>query len=254
MNIFYSFRATRGKIVGPAVSKSKGVLMMVGGIKGNGISEVLQYIHRLTTKTTVEITDDSSGSSTSGSMPQSGIFFWKQIFVEIDVNGDGIINKGELAAGVTESGATQELFRLFESLDSEDTGAVSTQEQNVQSAAGQADDSRFDLFFRTIDSNQDGSLSETELADAKAQILKRIENSEKLLKDKLTEAFLNMLETAGSLGPEGGVPAGKNYPSVAQFNSEEADRIYHKTDANLDGEVSRDELEKALSEMRERNK
>jgi Ca2+-binding EF-hand superfamily protein len=232
---------------------------MVDGIKGNGIkcsgiSEVLQYIHRLTTKASVEITDDSADSLTLGSLPQSGAFFWNQIFVKIDVNGDGIIDKGELAAGIGESDVTQSLFRLFESLDSADASAGPTQEQGVESSAGQTSDSKLDLFFRTIDTDRDGSISETELADAKAQILKRMENSAKLLKDKLTEAFLNMLEIAGSLGPEGGALAGKNYPSVAQVNSEEGDKIYHKTDANLDGKVSRDELEKALSEMRKKNK
>jgi Ca2+-binding EF-hand superfamily protein len=225
---------------------------MIGGIKGKGCSESLEYIHRMTRKASVEITDDPADSSVQVSLPQSGVFFWKQVFIEIDANGDFTISKDEFEAAAAESSIAKSLLSLFESADSADRTTEAAEKQRPDHSALQTDDSPIARMFKAIDADSDGTVSESELAEAKAQILRRMQNSMARLQLELTEAFLNMLETAGSIGCREGVLVNQSSPSVAQTGSGEAEGTFKKIDANLDGEISRDELVKALSETQEK--
>jgi Ca2+-binding EF-hand superfamily protein len=172
---------------------------MIGGIKGKGYSESLEYTYRMTRKASVEITDEPASTSVEELLPQSGAFFWKQVFVEIDANGDWAISKDEFEAAATKSGITKSLVSLFASIDPADITDEPAEKQSPDSPGPQVKESPVARAFRMIDADRDGTVSDSELAEAKAQILKRIENSMTRLQLELTEAFLNMLETAGSI-------------------------------------------------------
>jgi Ca2+-binding EF-hand superfamily protein len=250
---------------------------MISGIKG--YSESMQYIYRVTRKASVEVDLGSEDSQTLGSLPQSGAFFWNQVFNKIDRDSNSIISKEELetyisqleqevdpavegesestGSAVTEAAQTQydinrALLNLFQIAGSADPDKRPVETQTVDISGSQARDAQADRIFTVIDSDRDGRVSESEFADAKAMILKRVQNTMESLQLELTEAFMNMLETSGSIGGRGGVMTRQTAPSVAQTGSGEAKGMLKKIDANLDGEVSRDELQKALSKTREK--
>ena len=246
---------------------------MIGDVKGKGYSESLQYIYRMTRKASVEITEDSGESLALESLPQSGAFFWNRIFDEIDVDGDGVVTRAEFERYITETqeevktsrtdgqtGSTQfysagssiacTLLAILQGLESSRTLGEEWAGQNTDGSGVQIERAA-DRIFDIIDTDRDGSVKQDELADAKAQFLKRVQNSmDRLQQLELTEAFLNMLETAGSVGCRGGVLATQSSPSIAQTAREEAEGVFKKIDANLDGKISRDELVNALSKMR----
>ena len=233
---------------------------MIGGIKGKGNAGSLQYIYRMTRKTTVDITIDVDKSPDSGTASLDEPFVWNEVFSGIDADGDGIIGIHEFEdflarKGEEESDTTDplgSLLTLLGSEDSADNAKETTRSDASSSLTPQPEDSQAARIFKIIDTDSDGSITRDELLNARELFLKRMENAPARLKLELTEAFLNMLEVSGSIGPPGGPLATRDYPSVAQAGAGQRDRIYHKADANMDGEVSRDELEKALSQAREK--
>ncbi len=234
---------------------------MIDGIGGKGDSWSLQYICRMTQKTSVNIIVDTDESSSCGSVSLSQPFAWNEIFNRIDADGDGTVSIDEFEkyfsrVGDEKSGAAdivQTLVALFENAESVDISKEGARTQASGPLTPESGDSRAaESIFKIIDTDNDGSITRDELINARELILKRMQNAAAHLKLELTEAFLNMLEISGSIGPPGGTLASKDHPSIAQTDGESRDRVYHKTDANMDGEVSRDELQKALSQVREK--
>jgi Ca2+-binding EF-hand superfamily protein len=236
---------------------------MTGRIKGTGYSDSLSRIRLMIRKVSTDKTTDLADSSSSRSVKQDSAFSLDHIFSKMDTNRDGVISKDEFtrissdaqenvkdSAAALQSTSTESLIELLQSIGSAGTQYETKATQSSDSSVARIGSIQADQIFSKIDIDGDGKISKDELAEARACILENMKNSVKGFQLKLTESLLNMMEKLGSMNTDAGVT---NSPgtTVAQTSSAQPDRdrVFGKFDTNGDGKISKDELQKGMSEM-----
>ncbi|HID22191.1 MAG TPA: hypothetical protein EYP14_07295, partial [Planctomycetaceae bacterium] len=176
-----------------------------------------------------------------------GRFRGGRFFELLDQNKDGVITKDEVPERMRDR-----LFPLFERLDKEQL----TRDDLAQLMGGPAG-SPAEMLFRRLDRNGDGKITRDEVPERAKRLLDPI--FQRTGKDELTPEDLAQLRPAGP-GPGlrfDGPGGPRDFRRPGRFGPHAGDRrhgfpmprLSEKIDTNRDGRISREELEKAISQF-----
>lgn len=209
-------------------------------------------------------TDTATGSADIPApltVQREGAYSIDQIFGKIDTNRDGVISKDEFVKissdtqeevintmAALQPDSTESLIDLLQSIGSATPQHETGETQSPDSWVDRIGTVQADQIFSKIDKDGDGKISRDEFVEARAYILEKMKNSVESVHLKLIELLLNMFDKLGSTNT--GV---KQNPgtTVAQSASTQPDRdrMFKKFDTNGDGEISKGELQKGMSEL-----
>lgn len=179
---------------------------------------------------------------------------FEKMFTRIDTNGDGTVSKDEFVAGAPDDLSADKAGALYDTLDSEGTGALSQsdlasafqqmaatmqagmiQAQSVEAGGGAPPDAS-DLFAK-LDTDGDGSVSKDEFVAGRPDDVS--EDDATALYEKLfgedTESVDSETFVAGMQPPPAGGGGGGG-------GGGDSDEVYDALDTNQDGVVSRAEF------------
>lgn len=175
---------------------------------------------------------------------------FEKMFTRIDTNGDGTVSKDEFVAGAPDDLGAEKAGALYDTLDSEGTGALSQsdlasafqqmavtmqagmiQAQSVGADGGSTPDAS-DLFAK-LDTDGDGSVSKDEFVAGRP---------DDVSEDDATALYEKLFgEDTESVDSETFV-AGMQPPPAGGGGGGDSDEVYDALDTNKDGVVSRAEF------------
>jgi Ca2+-binding EF-hand superfamily protein len=187
----------------------------------------------------------TSSTTTSNARSQQ---FQKELLAKLDTNTDGSVNQDELKSALSQKsddGLLVSLSKNFSSLDSDNSGSLSSEEMAAMApppppdkSTDQAQNTELaDAVISALDANGDGAISSDELSNGLTSAGSSADSSQMFSAlDKNQDGTVSKDELAASLTTQ--PPQPPQQPS--------SDELFSSLDADSDGNVSASELTSAL--------